>query len=177
MRSRFQVSLLTVVLLGTMAHAQVTVTTFEGIDASEYSGAKLGVDPNGAVGTKQYLEWTDHVYQGFDKVTGAAVYASGPVQGDTPWRSNNMPDCYGGNGNVEILFDHLASRWIIGRRQGAGTYFYCIAVSNTDDLTSPTFKWFTYELPLNSILGQNNNTPPVTYFPDYPKLGTWADGY
>ena len=177
MRSCFQISILVLALFGALASAQVTVTTFEGIDASQYSGASLGVDPNGAVGTKQYLEWTDHVYQGFNKVTGAPVYISGPVQGDTPWRSNNMPDCYGGNGNVEILFDHLASRWIIGRRQGAGTYFYCIAVSNTDDLTSPTFKWFTYELPLNSVLGQNNSNPPVTYFPDYPKIGTWADGY
>jgi hypothetical protein len=177
MWNRLQISILVFALLGALASAQVTVNTFEGIDASQYAGPKLGVDPNGAVGTIQYLEWTDHVYQGFNKVTGAPVYTSGPVQGDTPWRQNNMPDCFGGNGNVEILFDHLASRWIIGRRQGSGTYFYCIAISNTDDLTSPTFQWFTYELPLDTILGQNNNAPPHTYFPDYPKIGTWADGY
>jgi hypothetical protein len=155
-----------------VASAQVTVNSFEGIDASDYVGASLGVDPNGAIGTKQYLEWANVVYQGFDK-SGNAVT---PVTaGDTPWRNNNMPDCYGANGNVEILFDHLASRWVIGRRQGQGTYFYCIAVSNTDDLTSPTFAWYTYELPLNSILGLNSEN--VTYFPDYPKIGTWADGY
>ncbi|MGO9126872.1 MAG: hypothetical protein ACLP6G_18545 [Terriglobales bacterium] len=176
MRSRVQILLLLLAMISALASAQVTVTTFEGIDASEFTGAQLGVDPNGAVGTKQYLEWTNPVYQGFNKVTGAAVYTS-PVAGDTPWRNNSLPDCYGTSGNVEVLFDHLASRWIIGRRQGAGTYYYCIAVSNTDDLTSPTFQWYTYELPLNSILGQNNSNPPVTYFPDYPKIGTWADGY
>lgn len=161
--------LLVFLLFSALASAQITVNTFEGIDASEITGATLGVDPNGAVGTTQYMEWADFVYQGFDK-NGTPVT---PVTlGDTPWQNNNMPDCYGNNGNVEILFDHLASRWIIGRRQGSGTWFYCIAVSETDDMTGA---WYTYELPLNSILGQNSEG--VTFFPDYPKIGTWADAY
>src|SRR5277367_5919539 len=100
MRIRHHLSLFIIVLFSALASAQITVNSFEGIDASEYSGAKLGVDPNGAIGTKQYMEWTDHVYQGFNKVTGALVYTSGPIQGDTPWRDNNMSDCFGGNGNV-----------------------------------------------------------------------------
>jgi len=164
-----------VFLLASGLSAQVTVSSFEGIDASQYKGARLGVDPNGAVGTKQYLEWADSVYQGFSKSTGAPVYSS-VVPGDTPWRNNNMPDCYGTDGNVEVLFDHLASRWIIGRRQGAGTYFYCIAISNTDDLTASNFAWYAYELPLNAILGLDPSGKH-TYYPDYPKIGTWADGY
>jgi len=151
---------------------QITVNTFEGIDASEIPGAGLGVDPNGAVGTKQYMEWVNPVYQAFDK-SGNPVT---PVTaGDTPWRQNNMPDCYGAGGNVQLNFDHLASRWVIGRRQGAGTYFYCIAVSNTDDVAASGFKWYTYELPMNSVLGQNAHGH--TFYPDYPKIGTWQDGY
>lgn len=163
-------------LLTGLACAQVTVTTFEGIDASDYGSAGPSIDPNGAVGTKQFMEWTNAVYQGFDKVTGAQIFPA-PIVGDTPWRSNNMPDCYGPAGNVELLFDHLASRWIIGRRQvqSGGAYFYCIAVSNTDDLTSPTFAWYSYELPLRAVLGQKGDGK--TYYPDYPKIGTWSDGY
>jgi hypothetical protein len=170
MRYYRQVFLSAFIVVAAFASAQVTVNTFEGIDASGFKGATLGVDPNGAIGTKQYMEWADFVYQGFDK-SGNPVT---PITvGDTPWRNNNMPDCYGNSGNVEILFDHLASRWIIGRRQGMGTYFYCIAVSSTDDLT--TTGWYTYELSLDAILGQNSGN--VTYFPDYPKIGTWSDGY
>jgi hypothetical protein len=163
-------------LLIGLAYAQVPVSTFEGIDASDYSGSGLSIDPNGAVGTVQYTEWTNAVYWAFDKVTGLPLTAA-PVEGDTPWRDNNMPDCYGPSGNDELLFDHLASRWIIGRRtvQTGGTYFYCIAVSSTDDMTSPNFSWYTYELPLVSVLGQNSNGQ--TYYPDYPKIGTWIDGY
>jgi hypothetical protein len=167
-------------LLTGLACAQVTVTTFEGIDASDYSSSGLSIDPNGAAGTVQYVEWTNAVYWAFDKVTGLPLTAS-PIEGDTPWRNNNMPDCYGPAGNVELLFDHLASRWIIGRRQVqvGPTYFYCIAVSNTADMTSPTFAWYTYELPLLSILGQKQegNGTKETYYPDYPKIGTWIDGY
>lgn len=167
-------------LLTGLACAQVTVTTFEGIDASDYSSAGLSIDPNGAVGTKQFTEWTNAVYWSFDKVSGAPVTPA-PIAGDTPWRNNNMPDCYGPAGNVELLFDHIASRWIIGRRQvqSGPTYFYCIVVSNTDDMTSPSFAWYTYELPLLSILGQKQEGggKTKTYYPDYPKIGTWLDGY
>ena len=172
MRHGMVLAIVAVLLLLAAASAQ-TVTTFEGIDASAFRGATLGVDPNGAIGTKQYLEWANTVYQGFDKVTGKSVTSI--TAGDTPWVENGMPDCEGSSGNVEILFDRMASRWVIGRRQGRGTFFYCIAVSNTDDLTSPTFAWYTYELPLNSILG---NCPSGSQcYPDYPKIGTWSDGY
>lgn len=177
MQRSIEKAVLVFLLLTGLACAQVMVTTFEGIDASDYKGAGLSIDPNGAVGTVQFTEWTNAVYWAFDKVTGLPLTAA-PIPGDTPWRNNNMPDCYGPAGNVELLFDHLASRWIIGRRQvqSGPTYFYCIAVSNTDDMTSPTFTWYTYELPLLSILGQKQGDGK-TYNPDYPKIGTWSDGY
>jgi hypothetical protein len=176
MRHSLIVGLIVSFLLAGLCTAQVTVNTFEGIDASQITSAGLGIDPNGAVGTKQYMEWADVSYQGFNKTTGAWVYASGPVPGDTPWRTNNMPDCYGPSGNVQLNFDHIASRWVIGRRQsGSGAYFYCIAVSNTDDLSASNFAWYTYELPLNSVLGTNSHGH--VFYPDYPKIGTWIDGY
>jgi hypothetical protein len=53
--------------------------------------------------------------------------------------------------------------------------YYCVAISNTDDLTSNTLRWYTYQFPLNPVLGANSVGTP--YFPDWPKLGTWADAY
>jgi hypothetical protein len=176
MRRSFTMAVVISFLLAGLCTAQITVNTFEGIDASQVKSPGFGIDPNGAVGTKQYMEWADVDYQGYDKTTGAPVYSSGPVEGDTPWRNNNMPDCYGPSGNVQLNFDHIASRWVIGRRQSNnGSYFYCIAVSNTDDLTSSTFAWYAYELPLNLILGTNSHGH--VFYADYPKIGTWVDGY
>jgi hypothetical protein len=176
MRHRLTILLASFLLLlgAPFANAQINVQTFEGIDASTDPSAELTVDPNGAIGTKQYLEWVDTAYQGYDKTTFAGVYSS-PLRADTPWVQNNMPDCKGNGGNGVILFDHLASRWIVGVRQTNSDYFYCIAVSNTDDLTSGSFAWYTYELDLNPLLGRNRRGH--AYFPDYPRLATWSDGY
>lgn len=94
---------LLVLLAASASNAQVTVTTFEGVDASSYSYAGLNVDPNGAVGTRQYMEWVNPVYQGFDKATGNPIFPT-PVDGSTPWRYHGMPDCVdvGGNGEAHI---------------------------------------------------------------------------
>lgn len=158
-------------LLSGAATAQ-SIAQFEGIDASNDPVAGYTVDPNGAVGTLQYLEWVDQAYQGYDKVTGLPVYPN-PQRGTTPWAENNMPNCTTGGGNGVILFDHLASRWMIGLREGGPSYYYCVAISNTDDLTSPTFQWYTYELPLNPLITFGK----ITYYPDYPKIATWPDAY
>ena len=163
------------VFLISFASAQITPTTFEGLDASNLgSNAQLDVDPNGAVGTKQYMEWVNPMYQAWDKTTLAKIYAN-PVQGDTPWRNNGISTCYGGNGDGVIMFDHLASRWIVARRQGTSNYYYCVAISSTDDLTAAGFKWYAFSISLNPLLGQNSQGR--TYFPDYPKIATWPDAY
>jgi hypothetical protein len=177
-RRSLGLSLFLLLLSGSL-NSQVTVHSFEGIDAATPgSGATLRVvDPNGAVGTKQYLEWIDTAYQAYDKATFKAVYTS-PVAGDTPWLQNGMPNCVGTAGNGVALFDRLASRWIMAVRQGStstGNYYYCIAVSSTDDFTSATFKWFTYAQFLNNALGTNSHGH--TYFPDYPKIASWPDAY
>ena len=93
-----------------------TVTSFEGMDASQVSSPGYDVDPNGAVGTKQYMEWVNTFYQAYDKTSFAPVWAT-PQTGDTPWRNNNMTNCYGaGGGDGIVTFDRLASRWVIARR-------------------------------------------------------------
>ncbi len=153
-----------------------TVKTFEGIDASQVLKPGFDIDPNGAVGTKQYMEWVDVAYQAYDKVTFAPVW-SAPQPGSTPWKLNGMKDCYGFAGDGVILFDRLASRWVVAAHTigSTGTYFYCVAISSTDDLSSTSLKWFTYEFLLNPFLGLNTQGHP--YYPDWPKLGTWGDAY
>jgi hypothetical protein len=154
-----------------------TVTSFEGIDASSISGPGYDIDPNGAIGTKQYMEWVNTYYQAYDKTSFAPVWAS-PQAGDTPWRNNNMTNCYGaGGGDGIVNFDRMASRWIIARRAVPSTnvYYYCVAVSNTDDLSSSTLAWYTYQFSISPVLGVNSRGD--VYWPDWPKFGTWSDGY
>ncbi len=154
-----------------------TVKSFEGIDASQVGGAGYDIDPNGAVGTKQYMEWVNWSYQAYDKTSFAPIWAT-PQNGDTPWRHNNQTNCYGaGGGDGIITFDRLASRWVIARRgtPATNTYYYCIAISNTDDLSSATLAWYTYQIPLNSVLGVNSKGN--VYWPDWPKFGSWIDAY
>jgi hypothetical protein len=153
------------------------VTSFEGIDASQVAQPGYDIDPNGAVGTKQYMEWVNSYYQAYNKTTFAPVWSS-PQSGDTPWQNVGQSNCYGlGGGDGIITFDRLASRWVIARRgvPSAGTYYYCVAVSNTDDLTSSSLNWYTYEFSLNPVLGVNSSGN--TYWPDWPKFGTWIDAY
>src|SRR5579871_259964 len=152
-----------------------TVTSFEGIDASQLAKPELDVDPNGAVGTKQFMEWTNVYFQAFDKVTLAPVWSK-PQTGVSPWQNNGIATCNGISGDGLVIFDRLASRWVIaGRTSSSNNYNFCIAVSNTDDLSSPTLGWYTYVFNMNSELGKNSQGN--VYFPDWPKIGTWPDAY
>ena len=148
----------------------------EGIDDSEVPTPQLDLDPNGAVGTKQYMEWINVFYQAYDKVTFAPVWAT-PLAGPTPWVNNGITNCSAVGGDGVVIFDRLASRWVIAFHTSppSALYNYCIAVSSTDDLTSPALVWYTYVFPLNAALG--TNPQGQTYFPDWPKFGTWADAY
>jgi hypothetical protein len=70
-----------------------------------------------------------------------------------------MTNCYGaGGGDGIVTFDRLASRWIIARRAVPSTnvYYYCVAVSNTDDLASSTLAWHTYQFSISPVLGVNS---------------------
>ena len=69
-----------------------TVNTFEGIDASQLTNPGFDIDPNGAVGTKQFMEWVNVAYQAYDKVTFAPVW-SAPQAGATPWKNAGLTNC------------------------------------------------------------------------------------
>jgi hypothetical protein len=158
-----------------VAQAQA-VHSFEGIDASQVAHPKFDVDPNGAIGTKQYLEWTNVNYQAYDKVTFLQVWST-PQSGILPFQTAHMTNCQNVNGDGIVTFDRLASRWVIALRSvpSPNVYYYCVAVSNTDDLSSSALSWFTYQFSLNPVLGANSKGH--AYFPDWPKFGAWSDAY
>jgi hypothetical protein len=159
-----------------------SIVSFEGVDATDQPTSR-DVDPQGAVGTKQFFEWTNaNVTQGgmqaWDKVTLAPVW---PQYQDIafPWIQNGMADCETVRGDGQIIFDSVASRWVIGGHSSStgktGPYFYCVAVSSTDDLAASNLTWYTYEFPLDPYLGTDQEGNPN--FPDWPKISTWWNAY
>ena len=164
-----------VLLSSLLTQAQV-IRSFEGIDASQVGHPKFDVDPNGSVGTKQYLEWTNVYYQAFDKLTFTQLWPV-PQSGVLPFQKANMTNCQNVGGDGIITFDRLASRWVIALRSqpSANSYYYCVAISNTDDLASSTLSWYTYQFSLSSLLGVNAKGD--VYFPDWPRFGTWSKAY
>lgn len=158
----------------TLGRAQVVVKTFEGIDAAKDPHPELNIDPNGAVGTKQYMEWTNIAYQAWDKTSFAPVWST-PQTGILPWQHAGLSNC-NITGDGFVVFDRMASRWVFGGHNAysaTGNYNYCIAVSTSDDLTSAT--WYTYRFSIKAQLG--TNAQGDTFFPDWPKLSTWIDAY
>jgi len=174
----FRISACFLVFCSLSLHAQ-TVTTFEGIDASQLAKPELNVDENGAVGTKQYMEWTNVYFQAWSKTSPYTAVWTKPQVGTLPFTNNGLTQCSSIEGDGLVKFDQLASRWIIAaHNQLTSTitqYYYCVAISNTDDLTSSSLQWYTYAFPLDSILG--TNAEGTYYFPDWPKLGVWIDAY
>src|SRR5215469_8912656 len=153
-----------------------TVTTFEGIDATQVPKPNFDIDPNGAVGTKQFVEWTNVYYQAWSKTSPFTKVWTTPKPGTTPFTTNGVTNCANIAGDGIVIFDRLASRWVIAAHNaGSTSYYYCVAISNTDDLSSSTLAWYTYAFPLNSALGTNGQG--TTYFPDWPKFATWPDAY
>ena len=174
------------------ATATVTVnviTSFDGLKQSDGVVQSDGssnddVDANGAIGTHQYLEYINTSFQAYDKTTGAPVWASAlPIA--ALWPAGSPCSAVGANGqpaiqlDAHVIFDRLASRWVIAAKTSNPNppqgYTFCLAVSNTDDLTKPLV-WTTYSTPagfLNGLLGQNSKDH--TYFPDWPKISTWNE--
>lgn len=161
------------------ASVMVTVsplTTFDGLVEDSSNTGETDIDPNGAVGTKQYMEYVNTEYQAYDKVTHAPVWST-PQPIGTPWAA--IPQCAGSSIRLDavIIFDHLASRWVIaGKATRTEPYFFCIAVSTTDDLTQCGSNcWYAYSFDLDTALGTNSSGD--VYLPDWPKIGTGPEAY
>jgi fibronectin type 3 domain-containing protein len=120
-------------------------------------------DTNGAAGATQYVQWVNVRFAVFDKATGNLQY--GPVAGNTLWQSG-LPGsaCANNNSGDPIAqYDKQAGRWVMLQPVFTSPYYLCVAVSTTSDALG---SYNLYQFPI-----------PSNYFPDYPKLGVWPDGY
>jgi len=167
------------IIAATLAQAQKTpqtVSSFSGLDAAQLLNAGYDVDPYGAVGTKQFVEYVNTYFQAYSKTSPYKPVFSEPQLFISPFSAAGQSNCYQISGDGVIEFDRLASRWVLGAHTSTfNDYYYCLAVSSTDDLSSPTLTWTTYAIALGPIMGTNSKGD--YWFPDWPKLGVWADAY
>ena len=167
-----------------------------------YDNMGPDIDENIAVGptvsgqNAQVLEWVNAQYiQAFDKVTGQPIFTTQggttaiPATVERLWSSSSQPECQGNpSGNVQVLFDRLDGAFVISRRvsyvvAGIHQYSWCIAASSGSDLSNPATQWYAYEYKMSSVipcLPSSNNCSTGAfhyYFPDWPRTGTWSDGF
>ncbi len=163
-----------------------TITSFTGLDSTVPGGSSEDdIDPNGAVGLTQFMEYVNTSFQAYDKATFTPLLPVGgtptPVSIGSVWPANTNCGSTGIQLDVQIIYDQFAQRWVIMGKSTRGTansgdYYLCVAVSNMDDVTNPAFRWYAYSFDLVSFLGDHNGLP---YYPDWPKISTWptsADG-
>ena len=135
---------------------------FDGLGASTgYNPVVYPPDPNASVGMNYVIEMVNFSFAVFKKSDGTMVL--GPVSTNTPWSGFGGACENANNGDVIVMYDQLAQRWVISMFALSGPYYQCIAVSTTDN---PTGSWYRYAF---KISNSNIN--------DYPKLGVWPNAY
>jgi hypothetical protein len=131
-----------------------------------YSVPDAPTDVNLAVGDTQVVQWVNTSYAVFNKTTGAVV--AGPIEGNALWAGFGGPCQTNNDGDIIVLFDKVAHRWLMAQNVFSGPpYYTCIAVSTTADATGTFHR---YQYPAAGTANQS-------VFPDYPKWGIWPDAY
>jgi hypothetical protein len=161
------------------------ITSFSGMGPGSASPAQ-DVDPVGAAGTQQFLQYVNTYFQAYDKTTLQPVLPVGgpftPQPIGAAWTGSANGNCEGTGIQLDavVTFDRFAApngRWLIAAKStrgngGTGDYWFCLAVSSTDDLTTST--WYSYSFDLGPIFGSDSFGND--FYPDWPKIGTWPDG-
>ena len=130
-------------------------------DAQVFSSVRPP-DTVGDIGSDYYIQAINR-FQGttitiYDKTSGAI--AAGPfILAEWLWTAGG--DCATGAGDPIVLYDSLASRWLISEFADSGNHL-CIYLSMSNDPISGG--WLNYDFV----------TPD---FPDYPKYAVWPDAY
>jgi carboxypeptidase family protein/Kelch motif protein len=143
-----------------------TLLNFEGIDFPGVNCDCAPPDTNGAVGATQYVQIVNTGLEVFDKSTGNPLMG-GPVSIESIWSGFGGVCQNNGEGDPDVLYDKLASRWVVSQFAGTAQPTHeCVAVSTSSDATGT---WNRYDFDLGSTFGNN--------FYDYPKVSTWPDAY
>lgn len=121
-------------------------------------------DTDGDVGINHYIQMINVAFQIWDK-NGNSLY--GPYDNSTIW-DGFVGDWTGTNdGDPIVLYDQDADRWLVSQfsfPHGSSNppFYELVAISKTSD---PTGEWYQYAFQFDD------------YFPDYPKIAVWPDGY
>src|SRR5207253_2665437 len=107
---------------------------FDGIPYPGVNCSCAPPDTDGYVGLTQYVQIVNTAYQVFDKATGNSVL--GPVSVESVWAGFGGVCETDGEGDVVVLYDKMANRWLISQFAGTSVPDHeCIAVSTTSDAT------------------------------------------
>ena len=165
------------------------------------NGAGPDFDDNIAVGptvsgeNAQVLEWVNGQFiQAFDKVTGQPIFTHAGGTTAVPqsvgrlWSSSTQSECQHTADNVQVIYDRLDGEFVISFREvytsaGIHEYAWCIAVSSGSDLSNSGIQWYAYEYKMSTAIPCIPNSDNCTtgayyyYFPDWPRIGTWSNGF
>src|SRR5580698_10040557 len=175
---------------------------FEGLDAASINSEgvhfRVQADPNGGVGPTnssgvgQYLQVAGEFVQAFDRKTGNGILSHSAAGGALPQPVTALfapgGANYCGNSAADAIatYDRIDNVFVIANTfqpGNNGTYYYCIGVSAPTGATPANnlqgsgnqSNWNVYAYELNPSLPKNSSGQ--YYFPDYPRFGTWSDGF
>lgn len=133
---------------------------FDGIGVGGSFCNCMPPDNDGAVGTTQYVQYTNAAYQVFDKSGNSLL---GPFAGNRFWAGFGGACQSDNSGDPVIRFDAAAQRWVVSQFaiNNSAPDYECVAVSTTADATG---SYHRYAFAFND-------------FPDYPKMSVWPDAY
>ncbi len=136
-----------------------------GVGFFGYSVPDAPSDANLSIGDTQIVQWVNVQLAVFD-LQGNNIPINGKSYVDGSVLFSGLSHCGTTNsGNIIAQWDKIAHRWVMYQPRLTAPYYDCFAISQTNDATGA---YYTYEFPTY------NNT---TDYPDYPKLGLWANGY
>jgi hypothetical protein len=142
--------------------APTTGFNFQGVGINGGSPS----DCNGSVGNNQFVETVNVQYQvwqlNYSTKTATPVFA-------TPKNINTLWSGFGGecetqnSGDPIVLYDKPAKRWLISQFTTGGSFYQCVAISQTADATGAYWRYAFLV--------------PQGRFGDYPHFGVWTDAY
>jgi hypothetical protein len=172
-------------------------TKFGGITASQINGnsgtAGPDVVPNGSVGLDDYMQYANNWVQAYSKTNDGAIFSNASNNGSPqPQKANSPWEPYLGSGSCgpetadyNVVYDHLNGVFVLSGasavpsgQTNAGDRFLCIATSAGEDLyNSGTSYWSAYAFDLTSNISDWPSDSSIYDLADYPRFGTWKDGY
>jgi hypothetical protein len=140
------------------------IRNFEAMDKIE-GGGWTPPDTVGDVGPEHYVQGVNVGFGIYNKATGAELVT---MSFDDLFEGTGTPCDDQNRGDIIVLYDHLAGRWLLSdfSLPSTGPVYQCLAISKTSHPI--TGGWYFYGYVVDA-----DGSP----WHDYPKLGVWPDAY